>query len=81
MYLGLVFSDRSASDVDRPREASTPVRDVNNCPVCGKGPFRGERGLKSHILKVHGSNTLPDQMSTLLLNSSASDCEASSTDG
>jgi hypothetical protein len=80
MYFAFVFSDRSVSDVGRPRDASTPVRgDVNNCPVCGKGPFRGDRGLKGHLLKVHGSRAVPTP--TLLLDSSASDCEMSSTEG
>jgi hypothetical protein len=49
------------------------------CAARGRSEVKA--GLKIHILKVHGSNTLPDQMSTLLLDFSASDCEASSTDG
>lgn len=66
------------SDAGRPRDASTPVRNVNNCPLCGKGPFKANSGLKGHLLKVHGRNTLPDNMPALLLESSASDREMSS---
>jgi hypothetical protein len=65
---------------ETPRVASTPVMEPYVCPRCGKGPFKGDKGLKGHLLKVHGSNTTPDSTSTPLQRSSASECETSSTE-
>jgi hypothetical protein len=64
-----------------PCVASKPALDPCICPMCGKGPFNGKKGLKGHFLKVHGTNKVPDNSSFLLLESSASDCDTSSTKG
>lgn len=63
------------------RVASKPAIEPYVCPRCGKGPFKGDSGLKGHLLRVHGSNTMPDNTPTLLQHSSASDCETLSTEG